>query len=88
MAEKTAIQNLIDELKQFKKFPMVDQPTIDAAIEFAELRIKMQEEQIKMAYNKGYQDGEIDSLDAKDGDVQFFEDADQYYRQTYGTDPN
>jgi hypothetical protein len=39
-----------------------------------------------MAYNKGYQDGEIDSLDAKDGDVQFFEDADQYYRQTYETE--
>ncbi len=86
MVQKTAIQNLIDELKQFKKFPMVDQPTIDAAIEFAELRIKMQEEQIKMAYNKGYLDGEIDSLDAKDGDVQFFEDADQYYRQTYETE--
>ncbi len=65
---------------------MVDQPTIDAAIEFAELRIKMQEEQIKMAYNMGYKDGEIDSLDAKDGDVQFFEDAEQYYRQTYETE--
>jgi Zn/Cd-binding protein ZinT len=86
MAEKTAIQNLIDELKQFKKFPMVDQPTIDAAIEFAELRIKMHEEQIKMAYNMGYKDGEIDSLDVKDGDVQFFEDADQYYKQTYETE--
>ena len=86
MAEKTAIQNLIDELKQFKKFPMVDQPTIDAAIEFAELRIKMQEEQIKMAYNMGYKDGEIDSLDTRNGDVQFFEDAEQYYRQTYETE--
>ena len=47
---------------------------------------QMQKEQIKAAYNKGYQDGEIDSLDAKDGDVEFFEDAEQYYNKTYGED--
>ena len=45
----------------------------------------MEKDQIKSAYNKGYQDGEIDSIDAKDGDVQFFEDAEQYYNETYGT---
>jgi hypothetical protein len=45
---------------------------------------QMHKEQTKSAYNKGYQDGEIDSLDAKDGDVQFFEDAEQYYNETYG----
>jgi hypothetical protein len=44
----------------------------------------MEKEQIKAAYNKGYQDGEIDSLDAKDGDVQYFEDAERYYTETYG----
>jgi hypothetical protein len=44
---------------------------------------QMEKEHIKSAYNKGYQDGEIDSLDAKDGDVQFFEDAEQYYNETY-----
>jgi len=45
---------------------------------------QMHKEQIKAAYNKGYQDGEIDSLDAKDGDVEFFEDAEQYYNETFG----
>jgi flagellar biosynthesis/type III secretory pathway protein FliH len=45
---------------------------------------QMHKEQTKSAYNKGYQDGEIDSLDAKDGDVQYFEDAEQYYNETYG----
>ncbi len=45
--KQTALQDLIDKLKQFKKFPMVDQPTIDAAIEFAELRLEMEKEQIK-----------------------------------------
>ena len=43
----------------------------------------MEKEQIKAAYNKGYQDGEIDSLDAKDGDVQYFDDAENYYTETY-----
>jgi hypothetical protein len=44
---------------------------------------EMQKEQIKSAYNKGYQDGEIDSLDAKHGDVQSFDDAENYYNDTY-----
>jgi Zn/Cd-binding protein ZinT len=53
--------------------------------QYLEKANQMHKEQIKAAYNKGYQDGEIDSLDAKDGDVQFFEDAEQYYNETYGT---
>lgn len=44
---------------------------------------EMEKQQIKTAYNKGYQDGEIDSLDAKDGNVEFFEDAEQYYNETF-----
>jgi hypothetical protein len=50
-----------------------------------DIYLQTEKEQIKAAYNKGYQDGEIDSLDAKDGDVQFFEDAEQYYNETHGT---
>ena len=49
--KKTAIQDLIDELKQFKKFPMVDVPTIEAAIEFAELRLELNKQQIIDAKN-------------------------------------
>jgi len=51
--------------------------------EIIELAKDMEKEQIKAAYNKGYQDGEIDSLDAKDGDVQYFDDAENYYTDTY-----
>ena len=51
--------------------------------EIIELAKDMEKEQIKAAYNKGYQDGEIDSLDAKDGDVQSFNDAENYYTDTY-----
>jgi hypothetical protein len=51
--------------------------------EIIELAKDMEKEQIKAAYNKGYQDGEIDSLDAKDGDVQYFDDAENYYTETY-----
>ena len=51
--------------------------------EIIELAKDMEKEHIKAAYNKGYQDGEIDSLDAKDGDVQSFDDAENYYTDTY-----
>jgi hypothetical protein len=51
--------------------------------EIIELAKDMEKDQIKAAYNKGYQDGEIDSLDAKDGDVEDFVDAENYYTQTY-----
>jgi hypothetical protein len=47
---------------------------------------QIEKEQIIHAYNKGYQDGEIDSLDLKHEDVQFFEDAEKYYKETYGTE--
>jgi hypothetical protein len=46
----------------------------------------MEKEQIKAAYNKGYQDGEIDSLYADGEDVQYFNDAERYYTETYGTE--
>jgi hypothetical protein len=44
---------------------------------------QMDKEQTKAAYNQGYRDAEIDSLDAKDGDVQSFNDAENYYTETY-----
>ncbi len=70
MAQRTALQNLIDELKQFKKFPLVDQATIEAAIEFAELRLPMEKEQIIDAYKS-------DRYPCSN------EDAEQYYNETY-----
>ena len=38
--KQSAVQNLIKELEQFAKFPMVDKATIQAAIDFAKLREK------------------------------------------------
>jgi len=79
--QQTAVQDLIQELKQFKKFPMVDQPTIEAAIEFAELRLEKEKEQILAAYEQGVTDEYGDSLDFSD-DTQ----AEDYYNQTYETE--
>jgi hypothetical protein len=45
---------------------------------------EMDKERIIDAYNKGYQDGEMVSIDEKDGDVPFFGNAEQYYNKTYG----
>ena len=77
MAQQTAMQNLINELRQFKKFPMVDQPTIDAAIEFAELRLEMEKEQITDAFVECWKANVPDGIECK-------LDAEQYYNETYG----
>jgi hypothetical protein len=74
--QQTAVQYLMDKLYD----PSYD---IKKQIKWFEEAKQMEEEQIKAAYNKGYQDGEIDSLDAKDGDVQSFDDAENYYNETF-----
>jgi hypothetical protein len=51
--------------------------------EIIELAKDMEKEHIKAAYNQGYQDGEIDSLDLFTGDVEYFNDAENYYNDTY-----
>ena len=76
--QQTAVEWLEQE---YKKWYRKGNPIILKLIKQAN---QMHKEQTKAAYNKGYQDGEIDSLDAKDGDVQYFEDAEQYYNETYG----
>lgn len=50
--ELTAVQELIKDLKRFMKFPMVDQHTIETAIEFAEAKLEMEKQQIIHAYGK------------------------------------
>lgn len=51
--KQSAVQNLIKELEQFAKFPMVDKATIEAAIDFAKLRIETEKEQLIEAYYAG-----------------------------------
>ena len=75
MAQMTAVQDLINELKQFKKFPMVNQPTIEAAIEFAELRLEMEKEQIEKAWN--------DHRYNKWGNENTIVNGEHYYKETY-----
>jgi hypothetical protein len=78
MAQQTAVdwlQELYNSRPAYEEFILPE--------EFEKAK-QMDKEQIKAAYNKGYQDGEIDSLDAKDGDVQYFDDAEQYYNETFG----
>ena len=77
--KQTAVQELISDLKNFAKFPMVDQPTLEAAIEFAELALLKEKEQHKDTWfdsrieMKGY------SYMGKE--VMF----DEYYSKTYNT---
>jgi Zn/Cd-binding protein ZinT len=79
MKEKTAVDWFWDE---------VWGKTLGRDAEFFAQKLQqakqMEKEQIKAAYNRGYQDGEIDSLGLRDGDVQYFDDAEQYYNETFG----
>lgn len=77
MAQQTAVDWLFEQIPIEWTFSKWEYEAYQRAKQ-------MEKEQIKAAYNKGYQDGEIDSLDAKDGDVEFFDDAEQYYNETYG----
>jgi hypothetical protein len=96
MAKQTAVDWLVSQIEEYiRKSARNELGTkrggdfrigLRKAIDFCEQAKQIEKEQIKVAYNKGYQDGEIDSLDAKDGDVQYFDDAEQYYNETYGTE--
>ena len=68
--KQTAIQGLISELEQFSNLPMIDKPTIELAIKFAKLRISMEKQQIKDAYDHMKCIGN-------------FEYGEQYYNETF-----
>lgn len=58
--KQTPIQNLIVELKKFKQFPMVDEATIEAAIEFAELQLETEQSQRIALASEAYEAGKLD----------------------------
>ena len=72
MIKQTAVENLIMELEQFAKFPMVDKPTIEAAIEFAKLKLAMEKEQIENAFMVGVKNEKYR-----------FDTKEQYYTETF-----
>lgn len=56
----------------------------EAAKIWAECK-EMEKEQVKEAYNQGYRDAQIDGPDFNRlKDVSCFDDAEQYYNETYG----
>jgi hypothetical protein len=68
--KQTAVQDLIKELEQFAKVPMVDKPTIEAAIEFTKLKLPIEKQQMIDAYL-------ADRFPCSE------QDAGQYYTETY-----
>jgi hypothetical protein len=79
--EQTAIQNLIMELEQFAKFPMVEKATIEAAIAFAKLRLRIEKEQMIDTFTEGYNAGWCMAKEHADEDQIY--DAEEYYAKTY-----
>ena len=47
---------------------------------------QMEKQQIKDAYNQGYRDADCDCYKSVGADVAKFEDAEKYYKETYGTE--
>lgn len=73
--KETTLQNLIQELKNFSNFPMVDKATIQAAIDFAELRISDEKKQIIDAYLAGT------SQFANDARIDYPKTPEEYYSE-------
>jgi hypothetical protein len=80
--KQSAIQNLIKELEQFATFPMVDKATIEAAIDFAKLRIDMEKEQIVEAYYAGT--AQFDNA----AHIVAPKAPQDYYNETFGANQN
>ena len=73
--QQTIVKQLIEDFDfEFKSFGI--------SVNW-DIYIEIEKEQIEAAYNQGYRDGEIDSFDTKDEDVEHFGDAENYYNQTY-----
>ena len=80
MAQQTAIEDLIISLVKFAEIDGVCPDTISAAIEFAENRKEMEEEQIKDAFLNG-QTMEFNYQHHKGGHIT----GEDYYNETYKT---
>ena len=80
MAQQTAIEDLIISLVKFAEIDGVCPDTIEAAIEFAENRKEMEEEQIKDAYKRGQKNEFSHVMVGK-----LLITAEQYYNDTYKT---
>ena len=75
--KRTALEYLIEE---YKKHCDGDGLT---PFEIIELAKDMEKQQIKDAFNRGYRDGEITQHYPGQLDVQYFDDAENYYNDTY-----
>ena len=80
MAQMTAVQDLINELKKFMLIDGVDPDTIDAAIEFAANRLEMERQQTIYAYEHG-QKNECSHILV--GKLRIT--GEEYFEQTYKT---
>ena len=72
---KTALQELIHELQQFKKYHMVDPRTIDAVIELAELKLEPERLQLENAYKQGVIDEVGEIIDTTTIECTYYEDT-------------
>ena len=89
MSEKklTAIQELIERFTEFQSQSLEHAPHLFGVWFFnnAEVLLEKEREVIEEAYNQGYRDGEIETIDNYEGDISEFDDANQYFNETFKT---
>lgn len=75
---KTAIQELIYELKQFAKFPLLDKATVEAAIDFAKIAQEKEKQQlIDFAYSQ------LGNVEAKGNDIVYKKLPEELYKDKF-----
>lgn len=81
MEQQTAVEDLIIALKKFVELDGVDPDTIEAAIEFAELRLEMEKQQM-IEFAEEYNMYLLKCKKGNRGSVVEMS-AEQYYKETF-----
>lgn len=83
LSNKTAVTQLLDIIKGVAEYSE-DNPFINQILKSEKKLLEIEKQQIKNAFNQGYRDAEMDLGKIADDDVADYENAENYYNETYG----
>lgn len=84
MSNKTAVTQLFDIIKGVAQYSE-DNPLLNQILMSEQRLLEIEKQQIKNAFNQGYRDAEKDNwCVVPDDDVADYNNAENYYNETYG----
>lgn len=83
MGIKTAVTQLFDIIKGVAQYSE-DNPFINQILLSEKRLLELEKQQIKNAFNQGYRDAEMDLGHITCDDVAEYNNAENYYKETYG----